>query len=625
MFPLELTFSVRLPRRWFTWWIAVCCLSVLVCTPAVALAVEISDPQWGFDGRVRPDRFNLLTVTLDNPSLDTVTFDLVLQKTFGAGPVDAPVVQRIAMGPGSRRIAQMYPYISSEYGSWQLSGDRTKLDIPQPRARFRGARVLLDPSDQILGGQGSLKRFPAGQFPPFVTATDTLEAVVLDHVPTWEEPRRQAFLDWLYQGGAVFLLQGPSGQYPEFSGALQVLNTPLERGTYGSGVIHKTELSRRDLSSAAVKALWTRVPNRAPPVIDPNVESGLTARPVDDDDDDENSDKQPFNYSDGSSSVRSRAILEALTKMTKPDHNWWLLHGMFWVYILLIFPGCYIIGQQRNDLRIVYVALIGIVFVFSLAFGIVGRRGYGETTTIHSVSIVQPLPDGQLDVAQWSNAFVTSGAMYDMTHLGTGVLYSTCQESEPVRGLIVNGNEPMFRVDIPPFSSREFAHRAKMPGTLPAATVKEFAPGPNGLSKLTIQVADDFPQAEEMYLLARDRFYSVARKGNEITLRSSIGTIPAFLRLDQNQNYYPQFGGMYGQDDRTQEARYRELVIPLIARSLNLRTQADAEAIRWSPDRVRLMYVADMLPELHVQNPKFTSQTGKTLYCLDLALPQGTP
>ena len=67
------------------------------------------------------------------------------------------------------------------------------------------------------------------------------------------------------------------------------------------------------------------------------------------------------------------------------------------------------------------------------------------------------------------------------------------------------------------------------------------------------------------------------------------------------------------------------LVNPLIARSLNLRTQADAQAVRWSPDRVRLMYVADMLPELLVQNPKFTSQKGKTLYCLDLALPQGTP
>jgi hypothetical protein len=311
--------------------------------------------------------------------------------------------------------------------------------------------------------------------------------------------------------------------------------------------------------------------------------------------------------------------------MTKPEHNWILLHSMFWVYILVIFPGCFLIGQQRNDFRIVYAALMATVVVFSLAFGIVGRRGYGEETAVNSVAIVQPLPNGMLDVAEWSNAFVKSGAIYEIRHHGTGTLYSTCQEDEAVRGQIENGNQAVFGVDIPPFSSRAFAHRTKVPGSLPPAAVTDYTLGDTGLSKLTIQVDESFPPADELYLLYGNRFYSVARRDNEISLRSSIGTVPAFLRLDQSQNYYPGIPMFYGNNEETPDDLYRGLVSTMITRSLNLRSQEDAEALRWSPGRVRLMYVAKLLPELALDNPRFKEQKGKALYCVDLELPEKAP
>ncbi len=598
-------------------------LLLLLALSTPVSAVEIIDPAWGFDGRVRLDRFNLLTVTLVNPANDTVTFDLILQKRLGTGPVDAPVVQRIALGPGARRIAQLYPYVSTDYATWWIKCGPQSIEVPQPRPALHGARVLLESVDLTNNSSGSIKRFPAAQFPPFETATDTLDAVLLDHVPTWEEPRRQAFLDWLYRGGAVYILQNSAGQFPEFSGPLTALNSPLERSSYGAGSVFKVNLKRTDLNRDTTRQLWKRLPNRMELPKDPNAElKAETGGSVEDDDDEDGTKTLPYSMSDGSHSVKSRSFLENLGKMTKPDHNWWLLHGMFWVYIALIFPGCYILGQQRSDFRVVYFAIVGIVLVFSLAFGIVGRRGYGERTTIHSVAIVQPLADGQLDVSQWSNTFVTSGATYDIEHLGAGVLYSVCQDSESVRGLIVNGNEALFKVDIPPFSSREFALRAKLPGTLPAVTVKEFSHSGNTLGKLTLTVDETFPAAEEMYVLYRDRFYSVARRDREITLRSGIGTVPAFLKLEGDQNYYSPFGGGYGNDDRSVEARYHELFVPLIARSLNLRTEKDAKTLRWSDGHLRFMYFAPLLPDLQVQNPRFTNQQGKVLYCQDLVLPE---
>ena len=59
--------------------------------------------------------------------------------------------------------------------------------------------------------------------------------------------------------------------------------------------------------------------------------------------------------------------------MTKPDHNWLLLHFMFWVYIAMVFPGCYILGKRYSDFRVVYAGLLGTVFLFSLLFSVVGQ------------------------------------------------------------------------------------------------------------------------------------------------------------------------------------------------------------------------------------------------------------
>ena len=61
--------------------------------------------------------------------------------------------------------------------------------------------------------------------------------------------------------------------------------------------------------------------------------------------------------------------------MTKPEHNWLLLHFMFWVYIALVFPGCYLLGKRWSDFRVVYAGLLSTVALFSLLFSYVGQRG----------------------------------------------------------------------------------------------------------------------------------------------------------------------------------------------------------------------------------------------------------
>ena len=129
--------------------------------------------------------------------------------------VDAPLVEPVFLAPGQRRAVHFYPYVS-EWSNWRLSvGSGPSIEISQPRPSRRGARILLESSDVLGDTRGSVRRFPENQFPPFVTATDTLQAVLLDHVPNWDEARRTAFLDWLYSGGAVFVLHTAGGRFPE--------------------------------------------------------------------------------------------------------------------------------------------------------------------------------------------------------------------------------------------------------------------------------------------------------------------------------------------------------------------------------------------------------------------------
>jgi len=594
------------------------CRAVVACLMITqsAWGVEISDPQWGFDGKVRVNRFNLLTVTVDNPTSSPVEFDMVLQKMSGGGPVDAAIVEPVFLGPGARRTIQFYPYISHDWGGWRLSsGPGQSIPVDQPRNARRGARVLLEATDTVANSQGSMRRFPESAFPPFVTATDSLQAVLLDHVPRWDEPRRQAFLDWIYRGGAVFILYGTSGKHPDFPATMHPLNIPLEKVEYGAGVVYRVSYNRNQLSREEVRKLWEFLPNVIPakPVLEPGVPAAA-GKGTDEDEDDPNA---PFGYSEGGA-YGARSFLDELKQMSKPEHNWLLLHFMFWVYILLIFPGCFLIGKQRNDFRVVYAALAGIVFVFSLAFAIVGQRGYGESTTIHTIAIAQPLPDGYLDISGWSNTFVTGGAVYDIRHNGTGALYSTCQDTEAVNGQIRNGAEGLFRVDIPPFSSREFTYRTKVKADIPAVQVDKITADENGLSELILTTDGAFPPADDLYVIYRDRFYSVGHYQNRITLRNSVGAVPAFLRIEQNSGYYSPFARMG--DERTAEQRFRDLFFALVTRSLNIQALADAQNFRLSPDQLRLIYYADLPAELMVQNPRFPSQKGKILYSLNVPL-----
>jgi len=598
-------------------------LGCIVGTTSTSWALEIIDVRWGFDGKVVRHRFNLLSILVDNPFPEPFDGEFRVQKSINGGQdVDAALAEPVYVGPFARKWVQFYPYVGMDYESFSLQevnqqGQRApRVSLPDPR-RGWPARVLVEPASAPALRGIPIKRFPDELFPPFVTATDSLQALLIDGVPNWAEPRRLAFLDWLHKGGTVYVLQSSNRQFPEFPAVLKVLDGPLDETTFGAGRVYRVALTRLQLTKASLTTLFESLPKRL--VV--NYEGETTEISAVDDDQQDEASQAANLYADSSDPLSARSFLTSLKNMTKPHHNWPLLHLMFWVYIGLVFPGCWLLGRKYSDYRVVYLALLATVGLFSILFAIVGRRGYGEATAVNTTAIIQALPDQMADVAAWTNIFVTSGGDYEIRHPGEGALYSTCNTSEKVPGTIINGADANFLVDMPPFSSREFAHRLRLPLALPRVHLVNPDQSIRGsIQGQKFQSDTDFPvMAESFVMLHGTDFYTVTKKDRELTAGSILGGPEGYLRIGQDNgwNY-----GYSGWDNREQPVidKYRELVIPLISRSLNIGSRGDAQAFGLAPNVARLIYFAPLPAGLNIQNAYLGKQDGWGIYVLDIDL-----
>jgi hypothetical protein len=610
-------------RRFLQRWLSAVVASVLVFGGwNLALAVNVEEVRWGFDGRVVHHRFNVVSILLSNPSETPFEGRLQLRRFYGNTSVGAVLEEPVFISPYATRWVQFYPYVMSAGEEWTLiwgRGGRERSTL-NPPGKGEPALVLLeDPSSLIQGGRG-LKRFPDNLFPPHVTATDGLQAVVLDHVPRWEQSRRQAFLDWLHGGGIVHILHGADGRFPQFPAALADLNSPLDVQRVGAGYVFRHARDRNGVDGDFLHRAVLRqtAPQQAvADEIDGGNRAGRRSGRA-------NTDADAYDYSYG----QWEGDLNLFTKLkslTQAHHNWALIYLLSFVYILCIFPGCYLLGWKRVDYRLTFGALLATVAVFSLAFAQVGRRGYGEATAVHSVAIARALPDGYYNVTQWTNVFVTGGDDYLLEHGGTGRVYSTCQQAEAVNGVIQCGVQGAFLVDIPPYSSRTFGHKTKLEAGDFEVQVQSVQAGPDGLKELVLSTGKNFPeQPKQMYALFRDRFYSLKRADADgrIEMVANAGAIAGFLNLDEIDRYY-RFNP-WSRPDVSAEDVFDEMPPLLIARSLGLHAPRQVEDFSLPDDQVRIFVYAPMPERFFVLEPRLRRQAGYVLYCLELPLVVGS-
>ena len=623
---------------------------IVACLAAPAPAVEIKQTVWGFDGQVVSQRFNLLSVLVDNPAANPFEGTVELHKLAGGKPVDAAIVEPVYLAPYSSRWVQFYPYIKSDADAWEVAWGTEKLS----RYNFSSARVgkpavvLLDDPDSIAQSAGSVKRLPANLFPAHSTATDCLAAVVLDHVPRWDPARQKAFMEWLWRGGRVYVAQAADGQFPVFTGELQSLNTDAPRRRIQSGFVHRIQRTRRQLDAVFVEQVLATVEDPGDGSV-ADLPTADTTKPAETPavTNDPLADYGFINYRWDPEAT----LLTNLKELSRPDHSWVLIHFLAWTYLGLVFPGCILIGRRyRGDFRITFGFLLGTVLLFSLAFMAVGRRGYNESTVVHSLAIARQMPGGIFDVTQWSNAFAVNGGDYSFTHDGAGRIYSSCQEFEMVRGEIRNEPEAHFLADMPPYSSRAFSHRGQVPGapielevldwqmvqdqTPAAITVRNATRTPvfrnaRALSKLTLRKVRNFPaEYQNLYVLCGRKLYGLKETADRLELSSEVGSLSARIRTAD----YSEFGSLFNRQawqtrnyrprEPTQADVFEALFNPLLTRSLELADQVEVDEFSLPSDRVRLLIYAPLPESMFVKDQRFATQDGCVLYSVDVFEPE---
>src|SRR5262249_51235737 len=134
------------------------------------------------------------------------------------------------------------------------------------------------------------------------------------------------------------------------------------------------------------------------------------------------------------------SLFRSLSSLTRPKVNWAIINLLMIAYVAVIGP-VHNYFRRRLEYRVSILVFLGCVTVFGVAVGITGRRGYGESQTVHSLAIVRPFGGGRADVTQWVSAFATSGDRYTLTHRAPANLYATDRWAEAGSGLIFNGKD----------------------------------------------------------------------------------------------------------------------------------------------------------------------------------------
>ncbi|MEQ1862682.1 MAG: hypothetical protein ABMA13_22405 [Chthoniobacteraceae bacterium] len=554
-----------------------------------ALALEIREIRWGFDGKAMPNRFNLLSVLVAQEG-GARPFDgeLALIETRGGElGVGAPIAQPLYLTPGTQRWVQFVPFVSQE-NEWRLRwGQGEKARFVVPAAKFGPpATVLLRDATAVFADTARLAAFPDELFPTSVAATDALDQIVLDHTPRWDAPRREAFLDWLRRGGIVHLLRGPEG-HPRFEGDLAVLN---ETGRIGAGRVIRHDVGREDCDEAFLaKAGYAR---------------------------------REFKKQEGNTGPMlyrfDQTLLQNLASLTKPQVQWWLLYLLTLAYLAFIGPVHYA-WSRKVDWRLAIAGFLGTVAVFALAFIIAGHRGSGEKQTSHSLAIARSLGGDRWDVQEWVSAFATKGDFYKLTHTAPANYYSALSDAEGVNGKITGGKDGHFDVDIPLYSARPFLHRAVMSGPKAEVKVIEWK-----ADKLVLELPETFPRVTgSAHLRLRGQIRSVAVDGRKIAYADSKGGLVApedHWFSDNELRALQQFEWTNRMFDP------KSASTPLFARSLGgVKAMPHALTPRpLSPDHLQIFLFAEAPASFAMKGKGFDRGRGHVLYVIDVFRPDSS-
>jgi len=616
-------------------------------TPAI-WGLEIAQQKWGFDGQVRSGQFNLLSVQLSNPG--TIPFDgeIRLERIQGFDLVDAPIVETIYLAPGTSRWIQFYPWIDEVgFTTWRLvwgTGAKERGLLASPRGtKDRPALVVLEQSGQIVRPNVGTGGFGEELFPRSVTGCFGLGGVILDHEPRWSESQQQAFIDWIRLGGEVHLTQGAAGRFPVLTGLLAVLDRRSGSESFGAGRIqqHDLPLSGFDRETIRDRILQTSRWKRER--FEFQDQSATGSEPIPD---------AGGNLFSNQNLEVDDPVLRNLKQLTRAQHSWVLIHSLSLLFLVLVFPGVWWLGQsRRGDYRLVFGTLLATIALFSLTFLWVGRRGAGEATLVDSLVLAERSEAGRFRISGWSNVFATTGGDYELRHEGSGRMYSSGQSSEGMRGIIRSGAEAALIADMPPFSSRTLLSRIEATAPDVDARIRQVQIGAGQATRyefksdrvvnkkvqmvpilqnleLELPVADGGMKPLAAWAVFHQQVYALnlsdSREAAAVSVascRSGGQPLPQFFRVEDGfMGTLPNFGSYGYAAEMDRRAVYTDGVRMMMQAALEFQTTRDVLEFELPTDRIRVFIETELPRQFWLQGERLPKQQGRCLFRLDIPL-----
>lgn len=543
-------------------------------------------PRWGFDGTIRVEEFNLLTVRVFNDSENPWQGDVWVKSIVGIGSVDVPIIQPdLFIEPYGFRQLQFYVFLPDqtevriEWGRFVRGRLRAVggFTVDSPKVAYEDFNIRLTGAASEQRGKG-LPTFDEQLFPSSAVVLHPIKTIVLDHVPRWQEPQTRAFKDWLFGGGTLNLIADSQGTYPDFPTSLAELNEPSDRFPVGYGTVIRSKQ----------------------PVTEKPAKTSQSQR--------------RRNYKNLSS---SGTLVSFLRAMTTPEHNWSLIYGLAVLYLLILFPGCWLLGRKKGDYRLTYTVILATVGLFSFGFHSIGKRGYGEKTSMNSVAVVRPAQPGRWVVKQWSNLFITTGGNYRIEYDVASSAISTGQHSEAVRGIATNQPDSAMQSDIPSFSNRSILHSGILKKESFRPTAKVVVSGDQLKQfSLSLPESETWPRFSSQIAIYRGRIFQLQFVESQLKISGS--GEPLSSHLDYNSLRYNPYQYGYGNDDTdSPEKLFDRALWPVVAEDLSIYNEDDISAPTTQDDRVRVYLTTEMDAAFFAKGEISDQQTGRVIYAFE--------
>ncbi len=593
-----------------------CFLVFTLLYPQSAKSIEIHEIRWGFSDVPVANKINPVTILVENsnpvPFEGEIRFQ---QETFRGQQIDITLSATTFIAPFEKKWIQYYPYISESANNWRASwtnqsGPQAQLFLA-PRTTNRNVTIQLVPPNDISRVLPGIKHFPEELFPPFSGAVDSLNRVLLDHVPRWEKSRRKTFLQWIYSGGIVHLFENSNGELPAFSESYAPLNQTTSPIQYGDGVIYRHQNQLKDISTQElnklIKAKHQFAGSQHAKSAERNISEPLS----------EFSNREPH--------TNDERVLVALTEISKPKLIWYFIFFLSFIYLIVAGPGYYFITKISQHHYIFYAVYLSVTVLFCIIFLVIGRYSANRNSQIHSLMIAKFLPENEIDITEWSCLGIASGGDFQISHSGDSHIYSTCQQYSKVNGVVTCGTEGMIQVDIPTNSSRTFFHRTKTSNTLFGVKLHSFLANDMGLETLSLEIDQRFPtQVDQVHFLYRAKLYELRKENNQLTYQGTSRNLSSILDANPllNQFHMSPGGGIPFAKPQGQQndVALNHFFSFLLQRTLKLSSREQYRQFQLSENRGKLLVFCPIPDALFPESPIISQKEGMVLYCLDVPL-----